>query len=444
MIPAQAHPTTGASKAERAMSGLEGQQQQQEQAHNEHAAAATLAQDAPPGSAQVRSLPPHLHAAKRPPAGPPSKPPPVRARAPPVLIPPPNAWPTAPLPLPSRLSKKPEQLQRPAHVPITVDPNAALPQPGQPASSELQHASAWASFQHNAAVSMQKAHSIDTGGSFQAAQPGAKPSSHRRSLDSLSPFASASTEAPNWGEDLPAAPAALPAPAGAAWGSASSADREGSLKNISSISSLCEWGVGKAVARRGSTERLPSLQDWMLPLCISSPGHKPDAMARTCSQDLLCGEAMPRPEQLVQWAHNAGARPAAPAAPVRASHELLERMPNALPEALFADALPLADRNDSASPKRSRGDDSPTAQAAQQQRPKSPRLARSLLTSSFTLGAGASCASRCGRTGSPRSMRPESSSGVGFAEFHRSIDMLWGSSGDGTRHVALPEATTAR
>ena len=219
------------------------------------------------------------------------------------------------------------------------------------------------------------------------------------------------------------------------------------MKNISSISSLREWGASKGVSRRGSTERLPSLQDWMLPLCISSPssaGHKPDGMARTCSQDLLCGEAMPRPEQLVQWAHSASARPAVPSMPVRASHELLERMPNALPEALFADALPLADRNDSASPKRSRGDDSPTAQAGQQQRPKSPRLARSLLTSSFTLGAGASCASRCARTGSPRSMRPESSSGVGFAEFHRGIDMLWGSSGDGTRHVALPEATTAR
>ena len=205
MVFVQAHVTTEASKAERATSGSEGQQQQQ-QPHSEHAAAAPLAQDAPTGSAQVRSLPPHLHAAKRPPAGPPSKPPPARARAPPVLIPPPNAWPTAPLPLPSRLSQTPEQLQRPAHGPSAIESNAALPQPGQPASSELQHASAWASFQHNAAVSMQKAHSVDIGGPFQAAQQGAKTPSHRRSLDSLSPFASASTEAPNWGRTCPLRP----------------------------------------------------------------------------------------------------------------------------------------------------------------------------------------------------------------------------------------------
>ena len=391
---------------------------------------------AAPAPAQVRTLPPHLHAAKRPPAGPPAKPPAPRPRPPPVVIPPPNAWPTAPLPLPSQL--KPEQPRKTA-------PQVQWAPAEQPKTSEAEHASAWASFQKSAVVSMQKAHSIDaSAAAFQTPPLVEKPPSNRRSLDSLSPFASASVEGPAWGDpgDSPTVSSAMPIPLSVR----GSMDREGSMKNISSISSLRDWGTAKGVSRRCSTERLPSLQDWMLPLCISSPvsssGPKSDTMSRTCSQDLLCSEAMPH-ANLVQWACNAGggaARAGLPAAqPLRASHDILERMPNALLE--LAQAAPA--RSNSASPKRGRGEsgvDSPTAPAAAQQRPKSPRLTRSALSSSFTLGAGLGSPAGRARAGSPR----PSPHDAGFADCHRAVDSLWGSSGEGPRHKPLPEATTAR
>lgn len=403
--------------------------------------AAFAAPDAAPASAQVRTSPPHLHAAKRPPAGPPSKPPPGPPRPAPIVIPPPNAWPTAPLPLPSQ-PKQPSQLKQPEQLQLSLRKAAVaehLLSSEESNGSEAQQATAWACFQQNAAVSMQKAHSTETS-AFQGAQPAGEPNSQRRSLDSLSPFACAS-EGPEWAD--PADP--LPTSAALAIPARHAMEKEGSLKNISSISSLREWGAARGVSRRCSTERLPSLQDWMMPLCISSPtgsGQKPDPMLRSCSQDLLCSEAMPHAEHFVQWACNVAARPGLPSLPIRPSHELLERMPDALPEAL-------PQRNDSASPKRSRGlgdyidDDSPTAAAAQQQRPKSPRLTRSALSGAFTLGAGAkpsSGAPRCFRTGSPRAARPEAS----FADFHMSMDSLWGSGGESARHAPLLEPTTAR
>lgn len=393
--------------------------------------AAAAASAAAPARAplQVRSLPPHLHAAKRPPAGPPSKPPQPRPR-PAVIIPPPNAWPTAPLHLPGlpRLCSqiKPEQQQKPEI--LAAAAAVQKPEAEQPQASEVQHATAWASFQQNAAISMQRAHSLA------AVSAPEKPPSSRRSLDSMSPFASASQEGPDWSDpgDLPTASIPVPAPLSVR----GSMERDSSLKNISSIASLRDWGASKGVPRRVSTERLPSLQDWMLPLCISSPpssGPKCDAMSRTCSQDLLCSEAMPRAEHFLQWACSASVLSASQ----RPSHDLLERMPNALPE-----TLPLTDRSDSL-PKRSRGcdtyvDDSPTAHASTQQRPKSPRLARSALSASFTLGV----APRCARSGSPHS-GGHSASTAGCAGCSGPLDSLWGAGNDGTRLVRLPSPTTA-
>ena len=421
-MPTQAYDAVRAVAAEGAPDALQSQPQPDQAAV------------AAPAPAQVRTLPPHLHAAKRPPTGPPAKPPALRPRPPPVVIPPPNAWPTAPLPLPSKL--KPEQPQK-------NTPPVQWAPAEQPKTSEAEHASAWASFQKSAVVSMQKAHSTDaSAAAFQTPPLVEKPPSNRRSLDTLSPFASASVEAPTWGNpgDSPTASSAMPIPLSVR----GSMDREGSMKNISSISSLRDWGAAKGVSRRCSTERLPSLQDWMLPLCISSPvsssGPKADTMSRTCSQDLLCSEAMPRADQFVQWACNAGggaARPGLPAAPpLRASHDVLERMPNAFPELAPA-------RGDSASPKRGRGesgDESPTAAAAGQQRPKSPRLTRSMLSSSFTLGAALGPPAGHARAASPRPVAHD----AGFADCHRAMDSLWGSSGEGSRHKPLPEATTAR
>ena len=355
-----------------------------------------------------------------------------------VIIPPPNAWPTAPLhllgqpSLPSQIM--PEQQQKP----VLRIPAAAAPkhEAEQPQTSEVQHPTAWASFQQNAAVSMERAHSMATASAFQAAPASEKPFSSRRSLDSLSPFASAGQEGPEWSDmgEVPGASIPMPVPLAVR----GSIERDSSLKNISSIASLRDWGASKGVPRRVSTERLPSLQDWMLPLCISSPtssAPKADAMSRTCSQDLLCSEAMPRAEQFVQWACSASTRPSALPRPC---HDVLERMPNAFPE-----ALPLTSRCESVPPKRSRGsdaykDDSPTAQAAVQQRPKSPRLARSALSSSFTLGVSP----RCARSGSPHS-GAHNTSAAAYAGYPGPLDGLWGPGNDGTRHVRLPSPTTA-
>lgn len=355
-----------------------------------------------------------------------------------VVIPPPNAWPTAPLYLPGQPSlpwpTQPEQQQKPllrAAAAAVPEPEAAPPQ-----ASQAPPTTAWASFQHNAAVSMHRVHSMAATLAFRATPALEKPPSSRRSLDSLSPFASAGQEGPEWADrgDPPAASVALPIP----MSGRGSMERDGSLKNISSIASLRDWGASKGVPRRCSTERLPSLQDWMLPLCISSPpssgAPKCDAMSRTCSQDLLCSEAMPRAEHFMQRACSASARPSMP---LRPCHDVLERMPDAFPE-----ALPLTGRSDLL-PKRSREsdahkDDSPTAQGATQQRPKSPRLARSALSSSFTLGV----APRCARPGSPHS-GARSASAAGFAGYPAPLGSLWGAGSDGTHHVRLPSPTTA-
>ena len=349
-----------------------------------------------------------------------------------VIIPPPNAWPTAPLRLPGQPSlpqqAQPEQQQKP----LVWAAAAAVPEseaaPAQ--ASKAQHATAWACFQQNAAVSMQRAHSMAAGPAFRAAPPLENPSSSRRSLDSLSPFASAGQEdGPEWSEpgNPPTASVTLPIP----MSGKGSMERDSSLKNISSIASLRDWGASKGVPRRCSTERLPSLQDWMLPLCISSPASsapKCDALSRTCSQDLLCSEAMPRAEHFMQRVCSTSARPC---------HNVLERMPDAFPG-----ALPLTGRCDSV-PKRSREsdvykEDSPAAQAASQQRPKSPRLARSALSSSFTLGV----APRYARSASPNSSA-HGASAAGFAGYLGPLNGLWGAGSDGTRHVRLPSPTTA-
>ena len=251
--------------------------------------------------------------------------------------------------------------------------------------------------------------------------------------------AEVSQEGSEWIEagDGPAASATMPIPLSVR-GSMERDSSSSSLKNISSIASLREWGASKGVPRRGSTERLPSLQDWMLPLCISSP-PKSDGITRTCSQDLLCSEAMPRAEHFVQWACSASARPSAPSVdPKPYSHNILERMPNALQE-----ALPLTGRSNSV-PKRSRDtelskDDSPTAHAAAQQRPKSPRLARAPPSSSFTLGL----APRCARSGSPHPGHQDARA-AGFSSYPGTLDSLWGAGNDSTCHVRLPNPTTAR
>ncbi len=359
-----------------------------------------------------------------------------------------------------------EQVRRPSR---PLPPHAAPRPPSiPPAPTTAHHRSspdlyrqsptqAWTAFQDSAAAVPQRSHSalIPPVSALSEGIPRpVRPANKGVSIDSVSPFSAfAGGDAPgddpsqNWPQPRPGLAALTPSPFGAAAARQPSMQRAGSIQKVGS---LHDW----AAFRRSSAERLPSLQDWIMPNLGSSPVSQrcslpfdapiPEAFVPTdaaLGSSLFCSEALPQPKLALS-------RPKG-IPPSRHPLHRTNLMPNnessadelSVPGASLGPAWRLraprsparseagrpqhaarsppagAGRAVSASPKRVRSSEESEGIFVgsfddEAQPPKSPRLCRQLPVA---------------RAGSPS--RGETDAGPGFADFHAVMDSLWGNKG---------------
>lgn len=369
-----------------------------------------------------------------------------------------------------RRPSRPHAAPRPPSIPPTAHHR-------RPPSDQQSPTQAWAAFQVSAAPSAaQRSHSafVPPVSALSEDLPQQKvPADRKFSLDSVSPFSAfASGDAPgdkppsqNWPQQRPG-PAAFPfSPFG---GPDPPPERQLSMQrsgSIQKVGSLHDW----AAFRRTSAERLPSLQDWIMPSLGSSPVSQqrcslpfeapiPEASVSPTNplgSLLFCSEALPQPKIALSRPkgippgrhplHRAsftnessadeastsaeGASPSlntwklhAPRSPVGGPGDPgRPRAGGRLPG--LGSAAGGRARAASASPKRGRASEDSEGifvgsfdEEAQPQ--KSPRLNQRPAAAVAPSGA---------RTGSPSHSDPDS--GPGFADFHDVMDSLWGNKG---------------
>ncbi|BDA40381.1 hypothetical protein COCOBI_01-0340 [Coccomyxa sp. Obi] len=389
-----------------------------------------------------------------------------------------------------RRPSRPQAAPRPPSKPPapTIDPHRRPPSDRSPAE-------AWSAFQDgpaaasSAASSAQRSHSafVPPVSLSDGVPAPARPADKGRSLDSLSPFsafagAAVPAEEPSqvWPERrTPAFPPSLfdaPDQAASTHERQSSMQRAGSIQKVSS---LHDW----AAFRRSSAERLPSLQDWIMPSLGSSPMSQRGSMTlhplaeapipeasvppeTALGSMLFCSEALPQPKlalsrpkgippgrhpganffranfgnessadevtgslegaspSLSSWKLRAPRSPGRPVTDRGAPGRF--RNDGARPPAFTDSSEPRGGgRASSASPKRGRTSMDEGIFVGsfddEAQPQKSPRLNRR------PVEGVASGAPPAARTGSPS--RSNQDSGPGFADFHAVMDSLWGNKG---------------
>ena len=397
-----------------------------------------------------------------------------------------------------------EQVRRPSRPHAAPRPPSKPPAPtidphGRP-PSDRSAAEAWSAFQDGpaAASSAQRAYSaIVPPVSLSNGVPApARPADKGRSLDSLSPFSAfagaaepADDPSQNWPprrtSPFPPSPFDAPDQATAGPDRQSSMQRAGSIQKVSS---LHDW----AAFRRSSAERLPSLQDWIMPNLGSSPMSQRGSMTMhpfaevpipeasvlpetAVGSMLFCSEALPQPKLALSRpkgippARHPGANffranfgnessadeasgslesgspslsnwklraPRSPGRPVtdRGALGRFHNGPQRPPHAITDSSEPRGGgRASSASPKRGRNswDEGIFVGSFddEAQPQKSPRLNR-------RPGDGASSGAPPAAARSCSPTRNSQDSGPGFADFHAVMDSLWGNKG------VHPESTT--
>lgn len=388
-----------------------------------------------------------------------------------------------------------EQVRRPSRPHAAPRPPSKPPaptaDPHRRPTSDQSPAQAWSAFQDGpAAASLaQRTYSaIVPPVTLSDGVPApARPADKGRSLDSLSPFsafagAAEPADEPSqiWPERripaFPPSPFEVPDQATSGSERPSSMQRAGSIQKVSS---LHDW----AAFRRSSAERLPSLQDWIMPSLGSSPMSQRGSMTMhpfaeapipeasvppdtALGSMLFCSEALPQPKLALSRpkgippARHPGANffrpnfgnessadeasgsvegaspslsswklraPRSPGRPVtdRGAPGRFRNAPQRPPAVTDPSEARGGGRASSASPKRGRNswDEGIFVgsfdEEAQPQ--KSPRLNRRPVEGAST--ASLPAARSCSPTGSSQD------SGPGFADFHAVMDSLWGNKG---------------